>query len=158
MKDSYSFNLTEPPTDGKIRVRFAPSPTGYLHLGGARTALYNWLFARHNKGIFILRIEDTDRERSESRFQEQIIEDLQWLGLTWDEGPVFQYERKTLYLHYAHTLIQNQQAYYCFCSPKELEKKREEYARKHLPLHYDGHCRKIPLQDAIKRIEAGQTP
>jgi len=159
MKDKPHLSApSNPDISGKIRVRFAPSPTGYLHLGGARTALYNWLFARHNKGIFILRIEDTDRERSESRFQQQIIEDLKWLGLTWDEGPFFQHARKNLYTDYAHTLIQNQKAYYCFCSPEELEKKREKYTLKHLPLQYDGQCKKIPLQDAIKRIKAGQTP
>ena len=142
---------------GKIRVRFAPSPTGFLHLGGARTALYNWLFARHHEGIFILRIEDTDRERSKDIFQQQIIEDLKWLGLQWDEGPFFQHERKDLYTQYADILIKNQKAYYCFCSPDELEKKRQEYARKRLPLHYNGQCREISLQDAIKRIKAGQT-
>lgn len=157
MKDKNHLSKpSDPDTSGEIRVRFAPSPTGYLHLGGARTALYNWLFARHNRGIFILRIEDTDRERSESRFQQQIIEDLQWLGLTWDEGPIFQHVRKNLYIQHTHTLIQNQKAYYCFCSPEELEKKK--YALKHLPLHYDGQCRKIPPEDAIKRIKAGQTP
>ncbi len=94
-----------------VRVRFAPSPTGYLHIGGVRTALFNWLFARHNQGIFILRLEDTDRVRSKKLYLDQILEDLKWLGLNWDEGPYFQSERLGLYQEYAHKVLQEGLAY-----------------------------------------------
>ncbi|MGA1876376.1 MAG: glutamate--tRNA ligase [bacterium] len=140
----------------KIRVRFAPSPTGYLHLGGARTALYNWLVARKHQGTFVLRIEDTDRERSEDRFLEFILQDLRWLGLNWDEGPYFQSERTGLYRQYARALIEDRKAYYCFCSLEELEQKRREHAQGNTSFRYGGTCRNIPLQEAIQRVEAGE--
>jgi len=145
---------------GKPRVRFAPSPTGFLHVGGARTALYNWLFARQMQGIFILRIEDTDVERSEERFWKQILEDMKWLGLEWDQGPFFQHERRENYAHYAHVLVQNEKAYYCFCSHEELERQREEATKKNIPFRAceDGRCRAIPLQEALERISSGDTP
>ena len=142
----------------KVRVRFAPSPTGFLHVGGARTALYNWLFARQMQGTFILRIEDTDVERSEERFWKQILEDMEWLGLTWDEGPFFQHERRDDYSRYARALVQNEKAYYCFCSHEELERQREEATRKNIPFRYDGRCRKIPTHEALERIRSGDTP
>ncbi len=94
-----------------VRVRFAPSPTGFLHIGGVRTALFNWLFARHNQGAFVLRIEDTDKERSEKKYLDQILEDLKWLGLNWDEGPYFQSKRSHLYQKYAQKLLKEGQAY-----------------------------------------------
>lgn len=94
-----------------IRVRFAPSPTGFLHIGGARTALFNWLFARHNRGIFILRVEDTDKARSKKIYLDQILQDLSWLGLNWDEGPYFQSKRSGLYEEYAQKLLKEEQAY-----------------------------------------------
>ncbi|MFH1046423.1 MAG: glutamate--tRNA ligase [Candidatus Omnitrophota bacterium] len=94
-----------------VRVRFAPSPTGFLHIGGARTALFNWVFARHHQGIFVLRIEDTDRARSEQRYMQQIVDDLQWLGLNWDEGPIFQSERLEIYKKYAQGLLDKGAAY-----------------------------------------------
>ncbi|MCL6582005.1 MAG: glutamate--tRNA ligase [bacterium] len=139
-----------------ICVRFAPSPTGFLHVGGARTALYNWLFARKQRGTFILRIEDTDVERSEERFWRKILEDLEWLGLNWDKGPFFQHERREIYVQKAQELVQKQKAYYCFCSPQELERQREEAARKDIPFRYDGRCLKIPAQEALERIQAGK--
>lgn len=139
----------------KICVRFAPSPTGFLHVGGARTALYNWLFARRNQGIFLLRIEDTDVERSEERFWKQILEDMQWLGLDWDQGPFFQHGRKDIYARSAKDLVQNQKAYYCFCSPQELERQREEASRNNIPFRYNGRCLKIPAPEALERISAG---
>ena len=130
-----------------IKVRFAPSPTGYLHIGGARPALFNWLFARHHKGTFILRIEDTDRERSEDRFWKQILEDLEWLGLNWDEGPIFQYDRKDIYDRYAQQLIQEEKAYHCFCAPKQIQDK--SYNQK-CP------CGQIQPDQAKSKIAAGE--
>ncbi|MEA2006433.1 MAG: glutamate--tRNA ligase family protein, partial [Acidobacteriota bacterium] len=100
-----------------VRVRFAPSPTGHLHIGAVRTALFNWLYARHNKGRFILRIEDTDFSRSSEKMSKGIIEGLEWLGLTWDEGPVFQSRRIALYQKKAEELIKKEKAYYCYCLP-----------------------------------------
>src|ERR1700693_3490004 len=115
-------------TTSEPRVRFAPSPTGYLHIGGARTALFNWLFARHHGGTFVLRIEDTDIERSEEKYEIQLLEDLRWFGLDWDEGPdvggLFapyrQSERTKLYSDYAAQLIEQSHAYHCFCSAEQL--------------------------------------
>jgi len=121
-------------TSPKIRVRFAPSPTGLLHVGNARTALYNWLFARRAGGDFILRVEDTDLERSEARFEDQLIEDLHWLGLNWNEGPgdvgapekgshgpYRQSERLAIYAEHTERLLAQGKAYRCFCTPEELE-------------------------------------
>lgn len=125
----------------EVRVRFAPSPTGFLHIGGVRTALFNWLFARHNHGTFILRIEDTDRERSTEDSIQEIIESMRWLGLDWDEGPFRQMERKKLYLEKAKQLLDAGKAYLCYCSPEDLEAKRKAaQARKEKP-RYDGTCR-----------------
>ncbi len=127
----------------KVRVRFAPSPTGHLHLGGARTALFNWLYARHCKGTFILRIEDTDRTRSTEEFIEAIIEGMKWLGLDWDEGPYRQVDRFDIYRSYAHKLLQEGKAYYCYCSSEELEKRRQDALAQGKSPKYDGRCRNI---------------
>ena len=110
----------------KIRTRFPPSPTGYLHIGGARTALFNWLFARQQGGTFVLRIEDTDVARSTEENTRVILEGLQWLGLDWDEGPFFQTQRLDLYRRYIQELLDGGQAYYCHCTPELLEQKREQ--------------------------------
>ena len=101
----------------KPRVRFAPSPTGYLHVGGARTALFNWLFARREGGVFILRVEDADVERNRPELVEGILESLRWLGLAWDEGPVFQSQRLELYSAAARRVLEAGHAYWCFCAP-----------------------------------------
>jgi glutamyl-tRNA synthetase len=124
-----------------IRVRFAPSPTGYLHIGGARTALFNWLLARHRGGTFILRIEDTDLERSTPEATEQILESLKWLGLTWDEGPYFQTQRFDLYRAALERLLESKSAYRCRCTIEELEAKRAEAERQKRPYRYDRACR-----------------
>src|SRR6266852_7684620 len=100
------------------RVRFAPSPTGYLHVGGARTALFNWLFARHARGTFILRVEDTDVERNRPELVDGILEGLHWLGVDWDEGPVFQSQRLPMYRQAAEKLVAGGAAYYCYCAPE----------------------------------------
>ena len=138
----------------KIRVRFAPSPTGHLHLGGARTALFNYLFARHNKGTFILRIEDTDRTRSTEEYIEAIIEGMKWLGLNWDEGPYRQMDRFNIYKDYADKLLREGKAYYCYCSPEELEKRRQEASAQGRTPKYDGRCKllKEPIPDRVPAI------
>ncbi len=140
----------------EIRVRFAPSPTGNLHLGGARTCLFNFLFARKNKGKFILRIEDTDQERSKPEFIEDIIENLKWLNLIWDEGPYFQSQRLEIYQYYLQKLIQEKKAYYCFCTPEELRAEREYQIQKGEPPKYSGKCRTISIEEAKKRIIKGE--
>jgi len=126
-----------------VRVRFAPSPTGHLHIGGARTALFNWLYARHNKGTFILRIEDTDKTRSTEDFIHSIIEGMEWLKLDWDEGPYRQTDRLTIYRTYAEGLVHDGKAYYCYCSPEELEQRRKEALAKGRLPKYDGLCRNL---------------
>ncbi len=126
-----------------IRVRFAPSPTGHLHIGGARTALFNYLFARHNQGAFILRIEDTDRTRSTEEYIDSIIEGMKWLNLDWDEGPYRQTERFDVYRSYTEKLLQEGKAYYCYCSPEELEQRRQEALAKGKSPKYDGRCRDL---------------
>ena len=127
-------------------MRFAPSPTGFLHIGGARTAFFNWLFARHHGGTFILRIEDTDRTRYQPQALDDILTSLRWLRMDWDEGPevggefgpYFQSERLTLYRQYAEQLIREGHAYRCYCSSERLEAMREEQMRLKQPLGTTG--------------------
>ena len=126
-----------------VRVRFAPSPTGYLHVGNARTALINYLFARSLKGKFILRIEDTDVERSDVRYEASVLEDLRWLGIDWDEGPFKQSDRLDIHVSYAHTLLESGHAYKCFCSKEDLERMRAASIKKGEPPRYDGTCRRL---------------
>jgi len=128
-----------------VITRFPPSPTGHLHLGGARTALFNWLFTRHNQGKFILRFEDTDRERSKPEYVKSIIEALKWLGLDWDEGPYFQSKRLKIYQKYAQKLFEEGKAYYCECSKEILEEKKKKMLEKGLKPRYDGTCREKNL-------------
>ena len=149
---------------GNMRVRFAPSPTGYVHVGNARTALFNWLFVRHYGGAFVLRIEDTDIERSEVRYEKQLLEDLQWFGLDWDEGPdkggsfgpYRQSERRELYQSHSLQLIEQERAYYCFCSPERLEEERREALKAGRQPQYSGRCGKIPKEEAARRVAAGE--
>ncbi|MCI0419772.1 MAG: glutamate--tRNA ligase, partial [Acidobacteria bacterium] len=139
-----------------IRVRFAPSPTGYLHVGGARTALFNWLFARHQEGKFILRIEDTDAERSSSEMVEGILQGLLWLGLDWDEGPFFQSQRLEQYRGVAAKLLESGKAYSCFCSVESLAAKREAAAQAKQAWKYDGACRGLTGAVIRQREHEGQ--
>jgi glutamyl-tRNA synthetase len=127
----------------QIRVRFAPSPTGHLHIGGARTALFNWLYARHNNGTFILRIEDTDRTRSTDEYIEAIIEGMKWLDLAWEEGPFRQTDRFDVYRSYVERLVQEGKAYHCYCSVEELEQRRQLALAQGKPQKYDGRCRDL---------------
>lgn len=129
-----------------VRVRFAPSPTGYLHIGGVRTALFNWLFARRERGTFILRIEDTDRSRSTEEAVEAILEGMRWVGLDWDEGPYRQTDRIDLYRQHALKLLEQQNAYWCVCPPEELEARRKEAQAKGLPPRYDCRCRELNIR------------
>ncbi len=155
----------------QFRLRFAPSPTGYLHIGGLRTALYNYLFARHNNGKFILRIEDTDRTRYVDGAIENLIESLNWAGIEYDEGvfledgkivqkgeygPYIQSERLDIYRKYVDELVEKGDAYYCFCSKERLDSVREEQKTKGLIPRYDGFCRNLSLEEARKRIENGE--
>jgi glutamyl-tRNA synthetase len=140
-----------------IRVRFAPSPTGYLHVGGARTALYNWLFARRHGGVFILRIEDTDVDRSKPELVTAILESMRWLGLTWDEGPYHQSERLDRYRALAAELERLGHAYPCFCSPEMLREKRAQAEAERRPWKYDGTCRKLSESER-ERLRAEGRP
>src|SRR2546426_2620982 len=137
-----------------VRVRYAPSPTGALHLGGARTALFNYLFARQKSGQFLLRIEDTDRARLQPGSQEQIQEGLQWLGMTWDETPLIQSERKPIYQQAANELLESGAAYRCFCTPERLELMHAEQRARHEPERYDRRCRSIPPEESDRRAAA----
>ncbi len=137
------------------RVRFAPSPTGYLHVGGARTALFNWLFARHTGGTLILRIEDTDFERSSEEMVEGILQGMRWLGLEWDEGPFYQSKRLDLYRATAEKLLASGHAYYCFCTKEELEQRRAEATASGRPPMYDRRCRRIASEEALRRKQSG---
>ncbi|HET7216813.1 MAG TPA: glutamate--tRNA ligase [Vicinamibacterales bacterium] len=149
-----------------MRVRFAPSPTGQLHVGNARTALFNWLLAHGKDGTFILRIEDTDAERSTRESEAGILEDLRWLGLDWDEGPDVggphgpyrQSERLHLYASYANELLASDHAYYCFCSPAKLDADRQQDLAGGQPPKYHGTCRSMPRDEAQRRIDAGERP
>lgn len=125
----------------KVRTRFAPSPTGFLHIGGARTALFAWLYARHYKGQFILRIEDTDQQRSTDESTKAIMDAMTWLGLDWDEGPFFQAQRVDLHRHMVKNLLSEGKAYYCACSPEDLEEKRKRALAEGRKPKYDGTCR-----------------
>ena len=138
------------------RVRFAPSPTGYLHVGGARTALFNWLFARHHGGTLILRIEDTDVERSTAEMVEGILQGLRWLGLDWDEGPYYQTQRMDLYRENAARLVGSGHAYYCFCSKEELEQRRAAATAAGRAPKYEGTCRRISREQAERRRASGE--
>jgi len=141
----------------EVRVRFPPSPTGYLHIGGARTAIYNWLFAQKTGGKFILRIEDTDIERSTKESIKGILDGLTWLGISWDEGPYFQSAYADDHQRAAQKLVESGHAYKCFCTQEELEGKREEAKRRKEDYHYDGTCRNLSV-DEVERLEAEGRP
>jgi glutamyl-tRNA synthetase len=157
--DAASRSMKPGPT-GKVRVRFAPSPTGYLHIGGVRTALFNWLFARHHQGTFILRIEDTDQERSTDAAIQAILDGMHWVGLDWDEGPFRQTGRMDLYREHAMKLFEQGKAYWCVCTPDELEARRKEALAKGQSQKYDGRCRTKgitkPTGEAALRFKAPQ--
>lgn len=150
----------------EVRVRFAPSPTGSLHIGGARTALFNWLYARNRRGTLVLRLEDTDLQRSTDDAAAGIIEGLKWLGLDWDEGPGVggdygpyrQSERLPIYRHYIQQLLDQNQAYYCFCSADELKRQRERAQSEKRNYLYEGQCRHMNDSEVKNRLAAGEKP
>ena len=153
-------------TDQQVRVRFAPSPTGYLHIGGARTALFNWLFARHHRGTYVLRIDDTDEKRSTEESMRQIYDSFRWLGLDWDEGedvggpygPYVQSERGEIYRKYVQKLIDSGNAYHCYCTPEELETMRKQAQAEKRPLSYNRKCLNL-TDEGRKQLEAeGRKP
>ncbi len=139
-----------------VRVRFAPSPTGFLHIGGARTALYNWLFARKVGGEFVLRIEDTDTERSTEASTQAILDGLRWMGLDWDTGPYLQSEHSDAHRQAAERLLEAGAAYRCFCTREELEQQREKARAERRAFKYDRRCLSIPPEESLARAEAGE--
>lgn len=153
-------NVTTPP-----RVRFSPSPTGLTHLGSARTALYNYLFAKNTGGAFLLRIEDTDQKRYDPAAEQDLITSLKWIGLTWDEGPdvggafgpYYQTQRKETYRKHAEELIEKGKAFYCFCTPEELKVVREAQQKRHEQPHYSGKCRALAPEEAKRRVDSGES-
>jgi len=141
----------------KMRTRFAPSPTGFLHIGGARTALFNWLYTRRNEGTFVLRIEDTDQTRSTEASTRAILDAMNWLGLNWDEGPYFQAERVDIHRQMVQKLIDEGKAYFCTCTPEELDAKRKKALAEGRKPKYDGTCRERGLRrsaDSVVRFRA----
>ncbi len=159
-----------------VRVRFAPSPTGYFHIGSARTVLFNWLFAKQHNGVFILRIEDTDAERSKREYEKDILEGIKWLGLNWDEGPgpkgqgtrdkgqgyigdygpYRQSERLDIYEKYLIQLLQEHKAYWCFCAKEQLESDRQAMLAQGMAPKYSGHCRSLSPEEAEDRLKKGE--
>ena len=150
----------------EVRVRYAPSPTGLQHIGGVRTALFNYFFARANGGKFLLRIEDTDRERYSDESLDDLYSTLEWLGVKWDEGPIVggpygpyvQSERTELYREYAKKLVENGQAYYCYCTPERLEQLREKQTKEKKDFGYDRHCRHLTPEEEQQYKDAGIKP
>jgi glutamyl-tRNA synthetase len=145
-------------SDLPVRVRIAPSPTGYLHVGTARSALFNFLYARHTGGKFLVRIEDTDQERSKPEFLEPILEGLRWLGLTWDEDLVFQSRRTELYTSYVQRFLKTGQAYYCFCTPQDLQADRERARTEKRDPKYNRKCLGLSQSEIDARLKAGEKP
>ncbi len=140
----------------EIRVRIAPSPSGFLHVGTARSALFNWLFARHHGGKFLLRIEDTDIERSSEEMIDVIFSSLKWLGLDWDEEPVYQSQRLDTYRKYVGRLLESGWAFRCWCKPEILKQKQEQARRKKLTARYDRHCLDLPEEEKKKLLKSGE--
>ena len=149
-----------------VRVRFAPSPTGELHIGGAHTALFNWLFARSHSGAFILRLEDTDKARSQQSYVSGILDSLRWLGIDWDEGPdkegpfgpYYQSERLPVYQKYIQQLLDNGHAYYCFCSEEDLSREKETALKEKKDYHYSGRCKKLKPDEVDALLSQGLQP
>lgn len=144
-------------SSSNIKVRFAPSPTGYLHVGGARTALYNWIFARQNNGVFILRIEDTDQQRHNEEATQAILDGMKWLGMDWDKGPFYQTERLSIYKEHIDKLLAEGKAYECFCTPEELALQRKEAEARHEAPRYSGKCRLLTAEDKIRLAAEGRS-
>ena len=161
-----TINNSKSTVNGEVRVRMAPSPTGFLHIGGARTALFNWLFAKHHQGKFILRIDDTDTARSTDESMHEIYEAMKWLGLEWDEGgekdgpygPYLQSKRKDVYDRYVKELLASEKAYHCYCTPEELEGIRTEAREAKSVRSYDGRCRELASEVVEKHIAEGRKP
>ncbi|CAG9463046.1 unnamed protein product [Pedinophyceae sp. YPF-701] len=153
-------------TGSAVRVRFAPSPTGNLHVGGARTALFNWLYARNQGGKFIIRVEDTDKARSTRESEEAVLRDLKWMGLDWDEGPdtdgghgpYRQSERTDIYMKYVNQLVEQGQAYPCFCTDEEIDQMKAEAEEKGIPPVYRGKWKTASKEEVQERLDAGETP
>src|SRR5258708_4894796 len=140
----------------QARLRFSPAPTGFLHIGSVRTALYNWLYARHVGGTFILRIEDTDVARSTQESVDQIQQVMRWMGLDWDEGPFLQSARFDTYLAAAQRMVDEGLAYECFCTESEVKERNEAAMRAGRPPGYDGHCRNLSADERAVLVAEGR--
>lgn len=156
MRAVVQFNQINKKTNFMVRVRMAPSPTGKLHLGSAHTALFNYCFAKHHRGEFILRIEDTDQERSTQEYTTDIIKSLEWLGLLWDEGPIFQMQRLEIYKKYADDLLEKKLAYWCWCTPEELAAERKLQQDRHESPKYSGRCRNLTPKEQEQFAQASR--
>jgi len=143
-------------TNNNIKVRIAPSPTGYLHVGTARTAIFNYLFARHNGGKFVIRIEDTDKERSKPELIEPILDAMRWLGLDWDDEMVYQSKRTDIYASYLKKFMESGHGYHCFCTQEELAAAREKAKQEKGPMKYNRKCLSLTKDEVAKRLEAGE--
>jgi glutamyl/glutaminyl-tRNA synthetase len=141
-----------------MKTRFSPSPTGQMHLGNVRTALFSFLLAHQQNGVFLLRIEDSDKARSKNEFTELLKEDLTWLGLPWGEGPYFQSERQEIYHQYYQLLEEKQQVYACFCTDEQLALSRKIQLSAGLPPRYQGTCRHLSSEEALRKKEQGLKP
>ena len=165
VRQGLRLGLVERPHREPVRVRYAPSPTGLFNLGGARTALSNWLFAKKEGGKFILRIEDTDTQRSKREYEENILESLRWFGLDWDEGPDIggpfepyrQSDRLDIYENYLKNLLSQKKAYYCFCSKEQLETEKQAMLAQGLAPKYNGHCASLSEKETEERAKKGES-
>ena len=154
---SETSNSAAPLVKDAVRVRMAPSPTGFLHIGGARTALFNWLFAKHHNGEFILRIDDTDMERSTDESMREIYDALKWLGIHWDERYV-QSEQRAIYDSYVTRLLESRNAYHCYCTPKELDEIRAHARVNKQTRSYDGRCQHLTSEAVDRFTDEGRKP
>lgn len=141
---------------GEVRTRFAPSPTGFLHIGGARSALFNYLFAKQHQGAFVLRIDDTDKERSKPEYEKDILESFEWLKIPYDEGPIRQSDRLDIYENYLKKLLKEKKAYYCFCSEDELEARRQDQLSRGEAPRYSGRCSKLSGTEVEENLKEGK--
>jgi len=157
-ESTQEYSAVQSELETSVRLRFAPSPTGYPHLGNIRTVLFNWLFARHHGGKFILRIEDTDVARKVEGAVEAILDSLRWLGLDWDEGPYFQSQRLPIYHEITESLLQKGHVYSCYCSPERLQTMRQEQTKRKQPPKYDRRCRDLTQQERAQMEATGISP
>jgi len=149
-------NLNNNSNSQKVRVRIPPSPTGLMHIGTARMALFNYIFAKQNNGTIVLRLEDTDKERSTKEFADDILDGIKWLGLSWDEGPFYQSQRGDIYKKYLQKLLDENKAYWCFCSPQDLEAEKQYQMSRGEPPIYSGKCSSLTFEQTQEWLRQGK--